>query len=48
MRAPTWSNKLAAGNAGWTLQLTIERHCPGVPEPGRSATWARWFDGETF
>src|SRR5712672_3501673 len=27
-------NKLAAGNAVWTLQLTIGRHRPGVPEPG--------------
>jgi hypothetical protein len=30
------SNKPAAGNAGWTLQLTIGHHRPGVPEPERS------------
>ena len=30
-------NKPAAGDAGIASQLTIEHHCPGVPEPGRSA-----------
>ena len=30
-------NKPAAGNAGIAPQLTIRYHCPGVPEPERSA-----------
>ena len=29
------ANKPAAGNAGWTSQLAIERHRPGMPEPER-------------
>ena len=31
----TWSNQPAAPNAGIASQLTIERHWPGVGEPGR-------------
>jgi hypothetical protein len=30
-------NKPAAGNAGVASRLTLQRHWPGVPEPGRSA-----------
>ena len=33
-----WPNQPAAGNAGTAFWLTIEHHCPGVPEPERSAT----------
>jgi hypothetical protein len=29
------ANHPAAGNAGFTRMLTIERNFPGVPEPGR-------------
>ena len=29
----TWSNKPAAGNAGFAPRSTIGSHCPGVPEP---------------
>jgi hypothetical protein len=29
------ANKPAAGNAGFALQLAIERHFPGAPEPER-------------
>jgi hypothetical protein len=32
-----WPNQPAAGNAGIASRLTIQHHCPGVPEPGRSA-----------
>jgi len=32
----TPANKPAAGNAGIAPRLTIGRHWPGVPEPGRS------------
>ena len=28
-------NKPAAGNAGIASRLTIQHHCPGVPEPER-------------
>jgi hypothetical protein len=31
------ANKPAAGNAGVARLLTIEHHCPGLPEPERSA-----------
>jgi hypothetical protein len=31
------SNKPAAGNAGTTPPLAMERHSPGLPEPERSA-----------
>jgi hypothetical protein len=31
-------NHPAAGKAGIARQLAIGRHCPGLPEPGRSAT----------
>ncbi len=31
-------NKPAAGNTGIASELTIERLCPSMPEPGRSAT----------
>jgi len=30
-------NHLAAGKAGIARLLAIEHHCPGLPEPGRSA-----------
>jgi len=30
-------NHPAAGKAGIVCQLTIEHHCPGLPEPARSA-----------
>jgi hypothetical protein len=30
------ANKPAAGSAGIVPRLTIEHHCPGVPEPERS------------
>lgn len=42
------SNKLAAGNAGWTPQLTTGSHRPGVPEPERSATSTRMSKLSTF
>jgi hypothetical protein len=29
------ANHPAAGKAGITRLLTIEHHCPGLPEPGR-------------
>jgi len=32
-----WPNNPAPGNAGIASRLTIERHWPRVPEPGRSA-----------
>ena len=31
-------NHPAAGKAGTARLLAIESHCPGLPEPGRSAT----------
>ncbi len=30
-----WLNHPAAGNAGWAFLVAVERHRPGVPEPGR-------------
>jgi hypothetical protein len=30
-------NHPAAGKAGIALRFAMGRHCPGLPEPGRSA-----------
>jgi hypothetical protein len=50
-----WSNRPAAGNAGFTGLLPIGDLLPGVPEPGRWATmrkiansvW-RWLQGAAY
>jgi len=31
------ANQPAAGKAGLAFQLTVEGHCPGLPEPERLA-----------
>jgi len=38
----TQANKPATGKVGIARLLTVERRCPGLPEPGR---WAAQSDG---
>jgi len=41
-------NQLGAVNGGTALLFDVAHPWPAVTDPERSATWARWFDGETF
>jgi hypothetical protein len=43
-----WPNQALQATAGKRLGWQVGRPRPAVPELIRSATWARWFDGETF